>query len=215
MFDKILSFVFGAYTASEIDVVNDQPVPNYEYPGDSCCTFWDDQGFSGDSLTLCMTDSSSTDWEIFDLHDYDFNDKQASWWCGKSVAYDMCNNFEDDDCNNDHGNMGAGNIRTSDCGHDDDLTTLKMKFYDPEVLGAVTIFTSVDCTGPNGRLWASEDPYERLNYSKSDLEYNNIKNDEAESILVPFGLAVELFTEDGAIGEPQERYEGPVFSDDS
>ena len=64
------------------------------YPGDNCCTFWDYDNYSGASKTLCHNGSEVT----YDMGREGFGDKDASWICGKYVAYDMCRDYSWDEC---------------------------------------------------------------------------------------------------------------------
>ena len=69
------------------------------YPGDNCCTFWDHDNYSGASKTLCHNGSEVT----FDMRQEGFDDREASWYCGARVAYDICRNFIGDSCQYYHG----------------------------------------------------------------------------------------------------------------
>ena len=59
----------------------------FSYPGDECCSLYESDDYSGPSVTLCLGGATE---KHFDMHDYDLNDAIDSFYCGKSVAYDMC-----------------------------------------------------------------------------------------------------------------------------
>ena len=67
---------------------------NVDYPGDNCCTFYDLDNFEGSSKTLCHSGSDI----IYHMETEGFADKDASWYCGKNVAYDLCRDYEADPC---------------------------------------------------------------------------------------------------------------------
>ena len=43
-------------------------VPNLAYPGDRCCTFYEDTGYVGDQHTECMRDYESE--HVYNPHDF-------------------------------------------------------------------------------------------------------------------------------------------------
>ena len=61
--------------------------PNYEYPGDKCCTIYTNGSYSGDSRKYCHNGGSYTK---ISLDAYDFNDRVSSWHCGKHISYKFC-----------------------------------------------------------------------------------------------------------------------------
>ena len=71
------------------------PMPNISYPGDNCCTFFADPGYSGESLNFCHNGKDT--FEV-DMRYHGFNDKVSSYMCGHSVAYDLCNDPVDMSC---------------------------------------------------------------------------------------------------------------------
>ena len=64
-------------------------MPNVSYPGDYCCTLWDNSNYGGASVHECI-DASYSGTKHIDLAGLGFNDKTSSWWCGKSVDYTLC-----------------------------------------------------------------------------------------------------------------------------
>lgn len=73
-----------------------------------------------------------------------FNDRMNSWWCGKNVSYDFCDNSSGG-CKRGDGYSGAGNARSIDIGNKNEMSRLVMRYYDPAERGAVTIFRYGDC----------------------------------------------------------------------
>merc|ERR1712038_65463 len=176
------------------------PEPNLRYPGNRCCSIWSDDNYSGDSWGhFCISPDGKE--EIIDMHDYDFNDTAESWYCGKNVAYDFCNEQIYDSCSYGDGQSGAGTARNPDMGHDGDLTTLKLRYFDSAKRGAVIAFRDNDCTNNSARFYAHENPRMYAEYMKADIEYHNVDNDEIDSVMVPYGYAVDLYSNDNFSGD--------------
>ena len=56
--------------------------PLSKYPGDLCCTLFEDPGYEGVQQTFCLPDKTgAASYDVIDIG-YD-----TSWWCGKNVAY--------------------------------------------------------------------------------------------------------------------------------
>ena len=146
------------------------------------------------------------------MHDYDFNDTVSSWYCGKDIAYDFCNDDPNDDCSHMNGQSGAGTARNPDTGHGDSLTTLKLRPYDSAKLGAVLVFRDRDCSDNTGRFYANKDPNMYAEYVKSDIEYHNTYNDDIDAVMVPYGYAVDLYEDDNFSGE-KKTITGEPFTD--
>ena len=93
--------VWENHTQTPIMMQKTTPVflQSTNYPGDNCCTFWDHDNYSGASKTLCHNGSEVT----FDMRQEGFDDREASWYCGARVAYDICRNFIGDSCQYYHG----------------------------------------------------------------------------------------------------------------
>jgi len=68
---------------------------------------------------------------LFDLHDYDFDNKASSGYCGKNVAYDFCENGPDKKRDCIWGNRGAGNARSACIEFNDGVTSIYLSEYDP------------------------------------------------------------------------------------
>ena len=132
--------------------------PNVAYPGDTCCTFYADGFWGGDSKTLCATKE-----QTFKLDG--FNDKTSSFYCGKSVAYDLCNDGVDKDCRGGNGMTGAGTVMSAQVGKNDHLSTVKMRPYDPTEQGAVLLFKDKDCRNDVGRFYAPVSNSEKMSYT--------------------------------------------------
>ena len=100
-------------------------VPNkVEY--DECILF-EHTNYNGKRLSLRLGDNEEL---MFDLHEYDFDDKMSSFMCGANVRYHFCNNDPDDDCTGWNGISGAGAVDCSRSGRPDMATTVFMYAYD-------------------------------------------------------------------------------------
>jgi len=77
------------------------------YPGDLCCRLYEHANYSGVTEDVCY------DYETYGVDGQQsvglsyMANKTTSWWCGKNVAYDFCDNG-DTDCYA----SGAGNARS-------------------------------------------------------------------------------------------------------
>ena len=107
------------------------------------------------------------------MYDYDFNDTVSSWYCGKSIQYDFCKDKPEDDCTHMNGQKGAGTARNPQMGHNDSLSTLKLRPYDGATQGAVVVFGDMTCEANTGRFFANSDPTRYADYSTADIEYHN------------------------------------------
>ena len=65
------------------------------YPGDFCCTLFEDPYLRGAQLTLCHDGDGTT--KSFDLAGEFMDKRMSSYYCGKNVAYDFCG-AEGTDC---------------------------------------------------------------------------------------------------------------------
>ena len=92
------------------------------------------------------------------MRDYGLNDAMSSWYCGMSIYYDFCDDPYGKSCEYGKGVSGAGNIRTTRTGNNDELTLLVLSYYDPLTdVGAATLFYDGSCTGTSGRFFAHPD----------------------------------------------------------
>ena len=62
------------------------------------------------------------------MRDYDFNDKVTSWYCGKNVAYDFCD--DSTNCEFFLGNRGAGNVKSPYIKRNDAISVVYLSEYD-------------------------------------------------------------------------------------
>lgn len=76
----------------------------------------------------------------FNLADKSFANKTYSWYCGKKVSYDFCNQTNSSDCWNDHGEHGAGTIFNKYVGMAGTFKYLKLSPYDGTRKGGVVLF---------------------------------------------------------------------------
>lgn len=88
---------------------------------------------------------------MFDLSSSDMQDAMSSWWCGKSVSYDFCNNTASS-CTQGNGMTGAGHARSPNAGHNDSVSRVNMRYYDASAQGAVTTFYDSECRSDAGRF---------------------------------------------------------------
>ena len=137
---------------------HDAEISNVTYPGDNCCTFYESRNYEGISFQMCLlTDSGlasgqgnvPTSTEIW----------VNSWWCGKNLTYDVCNEGAiDSDCSNGAGESGAGNAKVPFVESNAPMKWANLGLYDPSVRGAVNAFKHFNCSGVSGRFYASADP---------------------------------------------------------
>lgn len=123
-----------------------------------------------------------------------YNDWMKSWICGAKVAYDFCDYESWRDCTNDHGNWGAGGAKSSSIEYERRMTSLKLYPYDATIRGAVTLFHNNDCTGHLGRFYAPTESGYKEKYTKTDMAAHNSYADNMNSILIPFGTSVDLWS---------------------
>lgn len=122
----------------------------------------------------------------------------SSYECGSAVAFDLCNNTSGT-CTSKYGSTGAGHVRTSQAGHNDNVDRLYLRKYDPTVQGAIVAFKDAGCKNNSGRFYSSTD-FSPASYTKSMMDTRNIGNDEISSIMIPQGYSVRLFDNDGFQG---------------
>ena len=78
------------------------------YPGDLCCRVYADPNYSGDTEDVCYDyHTYGADGEHFVKLGSSLANRVSSWWCGKNIAYDFCNDGESG-CYQ----SGAGNARS-------------------------------------------------------------------------------------------------------
>lgn len=76
-----------------------------------------------------------------------------------------------------------------------------LKPYYPNDLGAITAFTAKGCTGGYGRYEASENLNEKKYYNMQDLTHTGGGNNSFDAVMVPFGYTVEMWKDNGFVGE--------------
>lgn len=74
-------------------------------------------------------------------------------------------------------------------------------------------FTEVNCQGNVGRFYAPESLGHKAEFLKSEMQDRNGINDDIESIMVPFGISVDLFEHDSFLGRT-ESHSGPMWLDE-
>ena len=192
-FEKILA----SFTLA---LVNSAAADNLPYPGDLCCTIWQHGDYAGESLNLCFNEAryGHEGEQQFILRDYEINsskrweNKLSSYWCGKNVSYDFCDDYWGD-CAGDKGVSGAGNVMNPRFGNNDKTDRIRMRYYDAAARGAATLFRDNHCQHEAGRFYADEDPTHTAKYNKEQMKDHNMNNDAASSIRVPYGYSVKLW----------------------
>ena len=135
--------------------------PNLAYPGDNCCVFFELKNYGVAHETVC---NYSSYWPL--QHHFDaFNDKTSSFWCGKKLAYEFCENMFADSCTQGKGISGAGTVRSALVGHNNTVTTVNLHHYDVARQGAVVLFGDKDCKGMMARFYAPESAREKAYYT--------------------------------------------------
>ena len=79
--------LFESYTKAALFAIG--AFAQLEYPGDNCCTFYEDKNYEGDSWNVCKKSYTSTS-ETYIADDYNFHDKMSSFWCGANTSFDIC-----------------------------------------------------------------------------------------------------------------------------
>ena len=202
--------VTDAFTTSFSNEVKEKSMmedaaANLDYPGDLCCRLYEGGNWRGSTRTFCLDNPNES--QGWDMRDYGFNDKAGSWYCGKSVAYDFCDDPATSSCLYGNGESGAGTWKSYRIGHNDELTYLHMVPYDVSKLGAVTLYEHPDCTGTQGRYYAPETGDHPNEYDNDEMKMRNLCNDCVTSVLVPYGYSVELFA-GGSFQSPSYRVDG-------
>ena len=84
-------------------------------------------------------------------------------------------------------------------GHPNLIDRVKLQYYDPLEIGAVTAFTNLNCGNWAGRLEATADPALTMYYNRADLEARHLINDQISSFAIPQGYSIKLFSDDGFV----------------
>jgi hypothetical protein len=189
----IASLALGALTANA----------RFEQPGDYQIIFYKDGDFTGETRTINIDPNQCYDFEatqVTNLKDLDFNDKITSYISGKNIIFDMCNNNPWDDCWGTNGNHGGYAAANGWVGWNDKMTTFRGGCVDPDKLPAM-VFNDDGCRGDSIRV-DLKDP-DGTYWSKSDIEHGGLKNDRANSVMVPDGYSLVVYEDDGLRGNKQ------------
>ena len=193
-------------------------LPQSEYPGDLCCTLYDGKWLNESRLTICL--DQDTEFQKFDLAELDFDDKTESWWCGKSVLYQFCMN---DHLQLDERRMqcvsGAGSgrdvdIRSKKNSFENQLSYAGLWLYDPTKQGALTLFEDVDCQGTSAVFLPGKDMNQKVSYSYYDLQNTSVPAYSASSMMIPYGLSVNMYQGGGFQGDVLTK-DGLFFTDEN
>lgn len=108
-------------------------------------------------LNLCH-DGKRTEYKLTEIGNW--NDRIDSWYCGKNVWYDMCRHPDTSNCTyKDLVSSGAGHIKNPDIDWGDQMSSVILGPYDPQKIGAVTLFHHNECHGNSARFyWNPDDP---------------------------------------------------------
>ena len=219
--DSLSKFLYGS-GLGDLDMGGFKPTVSY--PGDNCCYLYDqidfghttsrDQGADVDERRrkICHDGHRA---EI-DMASIDWNEKTASYVCGKNVWFDFCQNGAGSDCTGRHGgNSGAGHIKNHRIRYQlDPVRSAVLGPYDPTRAGAATIFEGNECTGPSARFyWNPKSQANGTYYSRDDMLFGGLHDGTANSIMVPKGYIVELYDSSGFY-EPKKVVKG-AFKDSS
>ena len=162
------------------------------YPGDLCCVFYEDNYYEGPAFLQC----------------YDINQEGAqeylldppvqanSWWCGKKVSYDFW-----DSSNRIEHRSGAGPLRSPVSQAKHPIGILTLNYFDPTTRGAVTAFADTECKGHIGRFDGPVDRTLDAYFGLDDLQNAGFSDNAISSVAVPWGYTVELFKDDGFVGD--------------
>ena len=136
-----------------------------------------------------------------DMNDHGINDKISSWYCGKNLAYDFCND-NNNSCGGGQGLSGAGTAYSRQIGFNNRLTILNLYPYDVSKRGAVMVFSDQGCQEDVSRFYSDDSGHERKDYTNSEMYNNHLRNDKASSVMVPYGYSVDLYDNYGFSGVP-------------
>ena len=125
-----------------------------------------------------------------------------SYYCGKNVWFDFCNDGEADCYGAYRSNSGAGHQKNWAVRyHANNASTLIMGPYDPRQIGAVTFFEDDDCTGGTGRFyWNPDSEWSSTYYNMEDMIYGGSRNNSMHSLMVPKGYTAYLYANDSFDG---------------
>lgn len=80
-------------------------------------------------------------------------------------------------------------------------------------VGAAITFTEPDCEGQIGRFYAADSLTVKAEYASiAEMESFGGMNDDIESVMMPYGLAVDFFR-DPSFGGISETITGPMWAD--
>ena len=162
-------------------------------------------------MTYCLQDDAATN---FDLTGTDFDNTMTSWWCGKNVAYRFCNGSLTDDCSGDEGQSGAGSGRNYSITNNDDVSSIYLWPYNPLMLGAVTLFRDASCSDASAVFFSAPTALQKKSYVLSDMEAQGFEDDAATSMMIPYGVSVDLYSGDGFSGD-KYTVVGPFYADET
>lgn len=147
----------------------------------------------------------------------DFDNKLTSYICGANTWFDFCINGIGSDCDNyANVNSGAGYTVNGYMKYlDNTVSSVRLGPYDPNRIGAATLFEDFNCRGASGRFyWDPEDlPEEGTDYNYTDLLFAGMRDNYAHSIRVPKGYVVELYR-DNDFTDLQQTIVGRVSEND-
>ena len=90
-----------------------------------------------------------------DLSTLGWDNRVSSYYCGKNVWFDFCNDEIGSFCKNPQNfNSGAGHMRNYGIRFlNNHMSSAILGPYDPAEVGAVTLFEDIDCSGASARFY--------------------------------------------------------------
>lgn len=104
----------------------------------------------------------------------------SSWKCGKKVAVKFCRLEDGVDCDErGNGESAAGYAESQDTGLDNEISSMVLTPYLPEIFRAITVFSDSDCHGDSAILWAGQ------NYNDTEAQLHT--GNDIKSVMFPEG----------------------------
>ena len=147
------------------------------YPGDLCCTFYEERDYGGSSATDCMVEGETE-------HEYqpgDFGDKISSFECGKNVRFEFHNH--NSPSTGYEIVSGAGHIRGSRLENymEDRVTAVIMRPYDQFTQASVTVWGWLNCEDIGAELRGPSEIGDTVTYTTDEAWQHGMKKKEMES----------------------------------
>ena len=82
------------------------------------------------------------------------------------------------------------------------------------MLGAVTLFRDASCSDASAVFFSAPTALEKNSYVLSDMEAQGFEDDAATSMMIPYGVSVDLYSGDGFSGD-KYTVVGPFYADET